>query len=172
MTVTGRVRSDNRLTWDEALMLYQGQLSFYLDYLMECDCRSEILAKVATEVRERFVPDEFKFRVMVRALIRVLIQHLRECVTQSEHSRGPVQGQLSYPREVPTQERLVYFMREILEYSTRDVSLLIGITDIQVEKLLSFARKRIDVSYGPSDVGVCIPEWTQFRWKLRDFHLN
>ena len=51
-------------------------------------------------------------------------------------------------------------MRDILDYSTRDTSLLIGITHAQVEKLLSFARKRVDMTEGPSSLEIEAPEGT------------
>jgi len=66
----------------------------------------------------------------------------------------------------------VYFMRDILEYCTRDTSLMIGITDAQVEKLLSFARRRIDMTEGPSSLEIETPGWTYFRWKFVDLHVS
>jgi hypothetical protein len=82
MTQTAKVCPDDRASWDEALSLYRGQLEFYLDYLVPCDCDHQIVAKVESEVRERSVADEFKLGFLIRTLVRSVIQHLRECTNQ------------------------------------------------------------------------------------------
>src|SRR4051794_11987443 len=163
MNLTVKVCPDDRASWDKALSLFQGQLKFYLDYLVPCECEHQILAKVESEVRERSVADEFKLRFLIRTLVRIVIQHLRECSHQGNVSHSPAQG--NSVAEIPTQERLVYFMRDVLDYSTRDTSLLIGMTDAQVEKLLSFVRRRIDITAGPSSLKIQAPERTYFKWK-------
>ena len=168
MTLTAKLFPDDWTSWDEALSLYQGQLEFYLDYLVPCECDHQILAKVEAEVRERSVADEFKLRFLTRTLVRSVIQHLRECTHQRNVSHSTPQG--NSVAEIPAQERLVYFMHEILEYSTRDASLLIGMTDAQVEKLLSFARRRIDMAEEPSSLEIQASESTYFRWKFVDLH--
>lgn len=164
-----KLLSSERTDWDSALALHREQLRFYLDYLLQCECGQEILASVETEVRERFVPDDFKLRFLVRSLVRNVIQHLRECAHERNCLHRPA-GDSNPLAETPAQERLVYFMRDILEYSTRDTSLLIGITDAQVEDLLKFARKRIDMKEGPSSLEIQSTEWTYFRWKFDDLH--
>lgn len=153
--------------WDEALSLYREQLRFYLDYLIPCECKYQILTDVEAEVRKRLVPDDFKLRFLVRTLVRGVIQHLRECARLKEIWNYSAEVS-STVASAAAQERLVYFMRDILEYCTRDTSLLIGITDAQVEQLLSFARKRIDGTEGPSSLELRTPKWTYFRWKLDD----
>lgn len=168
MTLTAKVCPDDGAMWDEALSLYRGQLEFYLDYLVPCECDHQILVKVEAEVRERSVANEFRLRFLARTLVRNVIQHLRECTHQGETSQSPAEDNVA--AEIPAQERLVYFMRDILEYSTRDASLLIGMTDAQVEKLLSFARRRIDMTEGPSSLEIQAPESTYFRWKFVDLH--
>ncbi len=172
MRLIGKVCPDDKTGWDGALALYQGQLQFYLDYLILCECDHQILAKVESDVRERSVPDEFQLRFLARALVRNVIRHLHECTRQRDTSRWPAEDSPNSIAVMPAQERLVYFMRDILEYSTRDTSLLIGITDAQVEKLLSFARKRIDMTEGPSSLEIETAEETYFRWKFVDLHLG
>ena len=41
------------------------------------------------------------------------------------------------------QERVVVFLRDVLDYSRRDVSLMVGISDVQSDRLLSLARRRV-----------------------------
>jgi len=164
--------SNNESEWEEAVALYREQLRFYLDYLIRCQCDHKILAKVEAEVRERSVPNEFKLSFLTRTLVRNVIQHLRECTEERESSSRHAQGSPNTPANLTVQERMVYFMRDILEYSTRDTSLLIGITDTQVEKLLSFARRRIDMTEGPSALEIETPDGAYFKWKFVDLHLG
>jgi Sigma-70, region 4 len=171
MTRRVKLISDDRTTWDEALALYREQLRFHLDYLVPCECDHQILAKIESEVRDRSVPDEFKLRFLSRTLVRNVIQHLRECNREKGTSHDSIEDPTNSAGAIPAQERLVYFMRDILEYSTRETSLLVGMTDAQVEKLLSFARKRIDMTEGPSSLEIQAPGWTYFRWKFHDLHL-
>ena len=172
MTRTVKSHSQQSADWDEALRIFRGQLGFYLDYLITCNCGQKILAAVEVEVRERFVPEEFKLRFMMRTLVRKVIEHLRECLDLTESSQNCNLVVLNGAGDIPAQERLVYFMRDILEFSTRDTSLLIGITDAQVESLLSFARRRIDMKEGPSSMQVQTPDSTYFMWKFEHLHVN
>ncbi|MGA7109922.1 MAG: sigma factor-like helix-turn-helix DNA-binding protein [Terracidiphilus sp.] len=144
MKLPGKRPVDDRNNWDEAILSYREQVRFYLKSLVHCAYGEQILANAEAEARERSVPDDFKLRFLVRTLVRNVIHHLRACAQTSEGLPRSAQDCLNPCEEIPAQERLVYFMRDILEYSTRDVSLLIGITDAQVETLRSFARKRID----------------------------
>jgi hypothetical protein len=164
--------SEQGTDWDEALRIFRDRLSFYLDYLINCNCGEEILKAVEIEVKERFVPEEFKLRFMMRTLVRKVIEHLRECAHLSEESQGDDLAVPDGTAGIRVQERLVYFMRDILECSTRDTSLLIGITDAQVEGLLSFARRRIDMKEGPSSMQIQGPESTYFMWKFEKLHVN
>jgi hypothetical protein len=166
MTLTVQAHPDDRASWDKALSLYHGQLEFYLDYLVPCKCDHGIVAKIEAEVRDRWVADEFKLRFLMRTLVRSVIHHLRECIHEEVDLHSPTKDD-SFG-EIPTQERLVYFMRDILEYSTRDTALLIGMTDAQVEEILSLVRRRIDMTEGPSSLKIETPESTYFRWKFVD----
>lgn len=149
MPVTGRVCSDDRTSWDEALGLYRGQLSFYLDYLIEPDRSDELLVKIEAEAKDRSVPDEFKQSFMLRVLARNVILHMRESTRTAEVMQACSYGSSISANGALPLERLVYFLRDILEYSTRNTALLVGFTDAQVEKLLCLARKRIDMYAGP-----------------------
>lgn len=152
-----KLLSNERAEWDEALARYREQLMCYRNYLVQCECSDQILVHVEADVRERYVPDSFKLRFLVRTLVLNVIQHQYECNRQNKSSHSSAENSLNSVSNIPAQERLVYFMRDILEYSTRDTSLLMGITDAQVDSLLSFARKRIGVTEGPSCVEIQIP---------------
>jgi DNA-directed RNA polymerase specialized sigma24 family protein len=164
--------SNESADWEEILALFREELRFYLDYLIQCKCDHQILAKVEAEVREQSVPDEFKHRFLLRALARNAIGHLRECTLSGVTSLQSAQESQESVACLTPQERLVYFMRDILEYSTRNSSLLMGATDAQVERLLVRARKRIDRTEGPSSLEIETRQGTYFRWKFVDLHLS
>ncbi len=172
MTRIVKLRSGDEAGWDQALSLYREQLRFYLDYLIQCGCGEDILAKVESEASGSPVPDDFKFRYLLRILVRNVILHMRECDRAPEGSRFLPRHSPDAAPALRAQERIVYFLRDILEYSKRDTSLLIGITDAQADKLLSLARKRIDLTEGPSSMKIEGPDWTCFRWKLTDIELQ
>lgn len=171
MAGTGKVWPDDRTSWDEALSLYRGQLSFCLNSLIECDCSDELLLNVEAEVRDRSVPDKFKQRFMLRVLVQHVIQHMRESTRTAEIMRAGSYSSIS-AESSPSLERLIYFLRDILEYSTRDAALLVGFPDAQVEKVLSFARQRIDMYEGPVSIEIEDPNGAYFRRKFADLHLS
>jgi len=162
MSRIAKSRTKYQSFWEEALNRHRGQLQYYADYLTPCGCSKDIVQRVEVEVRETSVPDEFKFRFTLRHLLQHVIQHPRECAqTHTSCSDG-----------IPVQERLVYFMRDILEYSKRDTSLLMGISDGRADELLSSARKRIDMIEGPSFFHMESSDSVYFRWRFRDLHLR
>ena len=90
MTLAGRVCLDDKTSWNEALALYREQFRFYLDYLIQCDCSEELLTEVEAEVKDRSIPDEFKFRYVLRMLMGKVVEHLRECpqIGKTRHSKS------------------------------------------------------------------------------------
>jgi DNA-directed RNA polymerase specialized sigma24 family protein len=102
---------------------------------------------------------------LLRTMVQTIISHLRECSKQSDaHEPSSHDECFEAVESLPPQERLVYFLREILEYRTRDVSLLLGISDAQVEELLSFAHRRIEESQQTASSVGGYAHWQQFRW--------
>ena len=158
------------ISWDSAVSLYRDQLGYYVDFLLERNCTAGILEKVEADVKHQSVPDEFKLRFMVRALMRRVIQHLSEHLQSADGTRDESAEASAPGKSLPAMERLVYCMRDILEYPTRDVSLLIGTTDVQVERLLSRARRRLDMYEAPSSIDIEDANGTYFRWKFVDLH--
>lgn len=158
MAHTNKACFDDRASWDETLSQHRDQLRFYLDYLVQCDCSQQILANIEAEVRERSVPNDFKFRFLVRTLVQQAIKHWRERILQSECPEPSASDSTSSTPDIPVEKRLVYLMRDILRYSTRETSLLIGMTDAHVESLLSFARTRVNMFEGPSTLEIQAPD--------------
>jgi hypothetical protein len=171
MTLVDKVCLEDETSWDKALALYREQFRLYLDYLIQCDCSKELLTKVEAEVKDRPIPDEFKFRFVLRVLIKKAVGHLRECTQVREALHSKSLDPSDSPQDLPALERLVYFVRDVLEYSKRDAALLIGVTDAQADKLLSLARRRIDMYEGPSVLKIEAPNGAYFRWRIVDLHL-
>ena len=46
---------------------------------------------------------------------------------------------------LPWAERATYFLRDVLRYSRRDSALLLGISDVNVDELNRFAKKRMGI---------------------------
>ncbi len=44
---------------------------------------------------------------------------------------------------LPWAERAVYFLHGVLHYSCQETALLLGLSDIQIDQLYTFAAKRI-----------------------------
>jgi hypothetical protein len=63
----------------------------------------------------------------------------------SKYDRSPEtdQGAAFSFKALPLQERVVLFLRDVLGYSRRDVSLSAGISDVRADRLLSLARRRV-----------------------------
>jgi hypothetical protein len=158
--------------WDQALALYREQLRCYLGYLIQCGCGEGILANVEAEVKDSFVSDNFKLRYLVRTLVRNVFRHMRESDHTAENSRFLHSDFPNGVLAIPSQERMVYFLRDVLEYSKRDASLLIGITDAQADNLLSLARKRIDITGEPSSIEIESSPSMYFRMKFTDINFR
>lgn len=167
-----KLKANETSDWVLIQGLHRDKLGFYLDYLVQCECDHQILSNVDDEVRKWSVPNDFKLRFLLRTLVRKAIEHMRECAHQGDRPPSQCRNSSNTAGDILSQERLVYFMRDILEYSTRDTALLIGINDSRVEHLLSLARRRIDMTDGPSAFELHTPEWTRFRWKFVDLHLR
>jgi hypothetical protein len=164
--------ANDEASWDQALALYRELLSACLDYLIQCGCDEDIFTKVGNEVRGSIVPDDFKLGYVVRTLGRNVVLHMRECDRIEEHDRFLKYDTPNTVPVLPAQERIVHFLRDVLEYSKRDTSLLIGITDAQADKLLSLARRRLDVTEGPSSVEIESLDRTYFRWKFTEINVR
>jgi hypothetical protein len=104
-----------------------------------------VIKEVEAEAIGVAIPDEFKLTFLLRTLAKTVIKHIGEC-TDGRRSRytGSAFDLSTADESLPTYERIAYFLRKILKCQTRDASLLMGISDAQVETLFSMARRRIE----------------------------
>lgn len=163
MIPTAKLRHAYTSTPTGRVELHQAELHYYADYPIPCGRATPPLTQNYASLKEAAIAAlkvRFRLRVCEAAAIR-------ECARGSETYCCLLGESYAVMGEMPAQERLVYFMRDIPEYSTGDTSLLIGITKAQVEILLSFARKRFDMTDGSSSLESQAPEWTYFRFEER-----
>lgn len=133
--------------WDRFLVRYQSELQSCATYLLPCGCSEHVVKQVEAEAIEVAVPDEFKRTFLLRTLVKAVIKHIGECAYGARLRYTDSAFEISLAGEnLPTYERIAYFLRQILKCQTRDASLLMGVSDAQVETLLSFARRRLEVT--------------------------
>jgi hypothetical protein len=133
--------------------------------LLTCDeCAAGLLEEVHEEFQNAYICRGFEYAFALRSIARRAIVHLQRLpgtlsgVMKCDHS-DRIQGKESHLGNLPWPERAAYFLREILGYSRRDASLLIGMSDTIVDQFLLFGRKRIAVDEGASPA--LLTEWYQ-----------
>lgn len=140
-------RYDYTTPWDSFLVRYQRQLRSCATHLVSCGCSEDVVKQVEAEAIEVAVPDEFKRTFLLRTLVKAAIKHVGECTYGTRPRYADSGFDISLADEnLPTYERIAYFLCQILKCQTRDASLLMGVSDAQVETLLSFAHKRLEVT--------------------------
>lgn len=133
--------------------------------LLAChECAVGLLKEVYEEFLNAYICRGFEYAFALRSIARRAIAHLQhlpgtsEGVLQCNHS-DRVHEKEFHLKSLPWPERAAYFLREVLGYSRRDASLLIGMSDTNVDQFLSFGRRRIAVAEGASPT--LLTEWYQ-----------
>jgi hypothetical protein len=93
-------------------------------------------------------PCEVTFGQAIRAVIDTTIECNRETANSPLRAETPPPVKLRVPgisqiATLPWPERAVYFLRGILHYSCEETSLLLRLSDVQIDQLYKFAAKRI-----------------------------
>jgi hypothetical protein len=149
MNATAVTRRSESQDWEPVFAANQARFQLAAGSLLSCaGCIAHVLSEARIQVEAAQIPARFQYGFALRALVQIVLRHLRHC---SECIRGgvmtAVESDAPFPfKALPAQERLVYFLRDILGFSRRDVSLLIAITDSQADQLLALARRRIQLS--------------------------
>lgn len=140
-------RNDYAAQWDRFLVRYQSQLRSCATYLLPCGCSEHVVKQVEAEAIEVAVLDRFKRTFSFRTLVKAVIKHIGECTygTRPRYTDSAFEISLA-DENLPTYERIAYCLRQTLKCQTRDASLLMGVSDAQVEALLSFTRKRLEAT--------------------------
>jgi hypothetical protein len=116
--------------------------------LLRCDISPErILRKALSGLKNS--PCEVTFGQAIHAVIDTVIEYNRETANSplQEMTSPPVKLRapgMSQIATLPWPERVVYFLRGILHYSCEQTSLMLNLSDVQIDQLYKFAAKRID----------------------------
>lgn len=146
MTYILQTQRTNLKDWAPLLRAHRAQFLLTAASLLSCACSAEEIAKQALEeLGGSYVPERFQYGYAQRIVVQGALRHLRACPMTSEDGRSPKtdHGAAFSFKALPLQERVVLFLRDVLDYSRRDVSLLVGISDVQADRLLSLARGRV-----------------------------
>jgi hypothetical protein len=117
------------------------------EMLLCCDLSPERIIRKALSSLESS-PCEVTFGQAIHAVIDTAIEYNRETANSPLQAKTPPPVKLRVPgmsqiAMLPWPERAVYFLRGILHYSCEETSLLLNLSDVQIDQLYKFAVKRI-----------------------------
>ena len=146
MTYILQTECTNSEDWAPFVRAHRAQFLLTAASLLSCGCCTEEIVKQALEeLGGSYVPERFKYGYALRIVVQGALRHLRACPKTNKGDGSPEAdpGAAFAFKALPLQERVVLFLRDVLDYSRRDVSLLVGISDVQADRLLSLARRRV-----------------------------
>jgi hypothetical protein len=129
--------------WREAFRANHGRLIAILSVLCCCDCAEVILEMAENQVKSFVIPDAFRYRFALRTMVKICLTHVSLCGDHEGKRIADTEDLSQRIRALPTPERFIYTLREILKYPRRDVSLLVGVSDEVADRLLRLARRRL-----------------------------
>ena len=146
MTYILQTQRTNLKNWAPLVHVHRSQFLLTAASLLSCGCCAEEIVKQALEeLGGSYVPERFQYGYALRIVVQGALRHLRACPITSTSDRSPETDHDApfSSKELPMQERVILVLRDVLDYSRRDVSLLVGISDLQADRLLSLARRRV-----------------------------
>lgn len=135
--------------WHDLFRSQRGPLALVASIISGRSCSLEgILFKAQSKIHGTTVFDGFHYPFAVRAVIQAAIDAPEVGgVMGGTEMFDDESGELAYFRErmeaLPQRERSVFFLRDILEYSRRETSLMLRASDAHVDEFLMYARKRL-----------------------------
>jgi hypothetical protein len=138
-----------RITAEQWSVLFRERRSCFLlaaRMLVGDKCSLEaVLSQTLVSVEGATVANGFEFPYAIRSLVIEALALARAMAMQPEPSEQFRSDRSIEARieGLPGQERVVLFLREVLEFSRRETSLLLKLSDENVDQLLAFAWKRL-----------------------------
>ena len=131
--------------WREIFTTHRAALWSAANALVTCSCTDTVLERAREEAGAMDVPGAFRYGYALRAVVKAAIAHALQCreLPCDSHDSPSAAPKSAHIKSLPTPERFVYFLIEILGYPRRDVSLLVGMSDTNTDQLLSLARRRL-----------------------------
>lgn len=104
-----------------------------------------VLSRTLVSVEGATVANGFEFPYAIRSLVIEALAVARDAPMQPEPSEQfrPDRSIEARIEGLPRQECVVLFLREVLEFSRRETSLLLKMSDENVDRLLTLAWKRL-----------------------------
>jgi hypothetical protein len=139
--------------WQRLFDERRASLSAIAEVLLSCRVPSEqILDSAMASLTGSPMREPFGPLAAIRAVVKAAIAQNREAA-DSRPTCSRAEAQLQEPIEhrpsetcsfgsSPWLERAVYLLRELLMYSRRDTALLLSVSDVNVDQLHEFAKKR------------------------------
>jgi DNA-directed RNA polymerase specialized sigma24 family protein len=115
--------------------------------LLRCHLSPERVLRKALSGLESS-PCEVTFEQAIQAVIDTAVEYNRETANPPFQAKTPPPVKLRVPgmsqiAMLPWPERAVYFLRGILHYSCEETSLILDLSDVQIDQLYKFAARRI-----------------------------
>jgi DNA-directed RNA polymerase specialized sigma24 family protein len=115
--------------------------------LLRCPLSPERVLRKALSGLESS-PCEVAFEQAIQAVIDTAVEYNRETANSPFQAKTPPPVKLRVPgmsqiAMLPWPERAVYFLRGILHYSCQEISLILDLSDVQIDQLYKFAARRI-----------------------------
>lgn len=135
--------------WHDLFRSQREPLALVASIISGRSCSLEgVLLKAQSKIHDTTVFDGFHYPFAVRAVVQAAIDAPEvDGVMDANEMFDDESGELAYFRErmeaLPQQERSVFFLRDILEYSRRETSLMLKASDVHADELLMYARKRL-----------------------------
>lgn len=143
--------------WDDVFEVQRDRFLIAACALLSCrTCATTIIEEAHSLVRDARIATDFRYKFAMRAVVRLAISHRLECSVNTSGARPCDHRDVAptgyAPLEpLPFLERAVYFLRDILGYSRRETSLMMGMHDSHVDQLLRVAQARIGAENGSSN---------------------
>jgi Sigma-70, region 4 len=137
--------------WRALFEEHHSQLAEVAEILLDCSGSPEQILQMAfAELEHHPLYKPFGQISAVRAVVKAAVAHNYTRIDSwiPTTSSGPIDCEHAGPQSLeilPWAERAAYFLHEVLHYSRRDIALLLGISDANVDELSRFARKRMGI---------------------------
>ena len=146
-----RGKTNHEWMWSALFEEHHSQLAEVAEILLDRSGSPEqILQTAFAELEHHPLYEPFGPISAIRAVVKAAIAHNYTNIDSwiLTASSGSINYQYAGPQSLetlPWAERAAYFLREVLHYSRRDTALLLGISDVNVDELSRFARKRMGI---------------------------
>jgi DNA-directed RNA polymerase specialized sigma24 family protein len=144
---------------------HRDRFRFIAKSLVSCDsCAEDLLAGARVQTEMASISAGFEYSYAIRIVVRLALAHIQTC----PESRGagachidPNGSHAAEPviRTLPWPERATFLIRDVLGYSRRHCSLLMGISDANVDEILARAHQHIARATGTSPDSLAV--WYQ-----------